>query len=95
MQPVTPVRGKPKRRKAFKEGLYAKLRQYEEMLKSYRGVIEPSDHDNSISDVETVSELDLKMVKDTESCNKSSSSPLAFDETKTRLVTKKWVIEIF
>jgi hypothetical protein len=82
------VRGKPKRRKAVKEGLHAKLRRYEEMLKSYGAVIEPSDNGNNISDGETVPEPDVEMTEDAQSCINSRRSPFEFDETKTRLVTR-------
>lgn len=87
---IPPVRGKRKRRKAPKEGLRAKLRRYEEMLKSYGAEIEPSDdNDNNISDVETImSEADVDMSESVESQDQNRCGPLAFDETKIRLVTK-------
>ncbi|KAI9740064.1 MAG: hypothetical protein M1818_004815 [Claussenomyces sp. TS43310] len=87
---VAPVRGKPKRRGTPKEGLHAKLRRYEEMLKSYGAEIGPSDNDKDIiSDAETVSDPDLLMaVKDAESPKMGGGSPSAFDETKTKLITK-------
>jgi hypothetical protein len=86
---IPPVRGKPKRRSTPKEGLHAKLKRYEELLKSYGADIEPSDNDNYVSDAETVSEPDVQMViKDTESPKMSSGSPFAFDETKTKLISK-------
>lgn len=87
---IPPVRGKPKRRSTPKEGLHAKLRRYEEMLKSYGAEIEPSDHDNkNVSDVETVSEPDGQMViTDAESPGMSGGNPFAFDETKIKLINK-------
>jgi Fungal Zn(2)-Cys(6) binuclear cluster domain len=84
---IPPVRGKPKRRKAPKEGLHAKLRRYEEMLKSYGAKIEPSDNDIT-SEVETMSEADVEMAEDDESRDISRNGPFAFDKAKTRLITK-------
>ena len=87
---IPPVRGKPKGRTAPKEGLHAKLRRYEEMLKSYGADLEPSDNDNNNnSDGETASELDIQMViKDAEVREMNGGSSFAFDETKTKLITK-------
>jgi hypothetical protein len=83
------MRGKPKRRTAPREGLHAKLRRYEEMLKSYGADLEPSDNYNYNSDGETVSEPDIQMViKGAEYREMSGGSPFAFDETKTKLITK-------
>ena len=87
---IPPVRGKPKRRITPKEGLHAKLRRYEEMLKAYGAEIELSDNDNNnASDAETLSEPDVQMVfEDAESPKMSDGSPFAFDQTKTKLITK-------
>jgi hypothetical protein len=63
---IPPVRGKRKRTKAPKEGLHAKLRRYEELLKSYGAKIEPSEYDGD-SDSETlgkVSQPDVDMTED-------------------------------
>jgi hypothetical protein len=81
------VRGKRKRRIAPKEGLHAKLRRYEVLLKAYGAKIEPSDNGN-LSDAETVSEPDDEMDNDADLGNRCHSSHLPFDETKIRLVTK-------
>ncbi len=43
---LAPVRGKRKRTKAPKEGLHAKLRRYEELLKSYGAKIESPEYDS-------------------------------------------------
>jgi hypothetical protein len=84
---IPPVRGKPKRRKAPKEGLHAKLKRYEEMLKSYGAKIEPPD-DGNISDVETMSDADVEMAEDAESRDESRGGHFAYNKTKTRLITK-------
>ncbi|RDW63517.1 hypothetical protein BP6252_11062 [Coleophoma cylindrospora] len=87
---VPPVRGKPKRRSTPKEGLHAKLRRYEEMLKSYGADIELSDYDhNNMSDVESVSEPDGQMlVQDVGPPKEGRDSLFAFDESKTNLITR-------
>ncbi|KAG0648436.1 Transcription factor vrtR1 [Hyphodiscus hymeniophilus] len=87
---VDPVRGKRKKRTATKEGLHAKLRRYEELLRSYGADIEPSESGtNNFSDAESVSEHDVHMAEgDAESAKMSASSPFTFDETKTKLISK-------
>ena len=87
---IDPVRGKRKKRSAPKEGLHAKLRRYEELLKSYGAEVEPSDNgNNNFSDAESVSEHDVQMADgDAESTKMSAGSPFTFDETKTRLISK-------
>lgn len=85
---VPPVRGKPKRRSTPKEGLHAKLRRYEELLISYGADIEPSDNDNNTaSDADAATEPDIQMVIEGDESPKTSSS-FAFDEHKTKLITK-------
>jgi hypothetical protein len=81
---IAPVRGKRKRSKNLKEGLHAKLRRYEELLKSYGANIEQSDNGDS-SDGE-LSEPDVEIAED--ETRKSHNSPFALDETKPRLITK-------
>lgn len=85
---IPPVRGKPKPRKAVKEGLHSKLRRYEEMLKAYGAMIEPSQDGNNVSDGETISEPDYDMIKDEASSSRNESGGPAFDENKSRLVNK-------
>lgn len=86
---VPPVRGTRKMERIPKEGLHAKLRRYEEMLKSYGAKIEPSDTDsNNVSDVEAVSVSDVRVLnQDDEPAKKSSSGPFTFDESKTKLIS--------
>ncbi|KAF1982279.1 putative C6 transcription factor [Aulographum hederae CBS 113979] len=60
---VAPVRGKRKRTKLPKEGLHAKLKRYEELLKSYGAKIEV-DEDGEESDDETASPADVDMEED-------------------------------
>jgi hypothetical protein len=84
---VAPVRGKRKRRASPKEGLHAKLRRYEELLKAYGAKIEPSDC-GSMSDSETLSDVGDEKKKVVNSHDKLNSEPLTFDDTKTRLIAK-------
>jgi len=79
---IAPVRGKRKRTKTPKEGLHAKLKRYEQLLKSYGAKIEPSDDDES-SDEETNSRFDS---------NKSSPSSISknrsglYQESKSNII---------
>ena len=51
---IAPIRGKRKRTKPPKETLHARLKRYEEMLKSYGAKIEPcDDFDGSASETES------------------------------------------
>jgi hypothetical protein len=84
---IPPVRGKRKRIKSPREGLHAKLKRYEELLKSYGANIEPSDNGDG-SEVEGASELDLEMHEDAEPRTKKRDGPITFDETNRRLITK-------
>lgn len=87
---IPPVRGKRVRRIAPKEGLHAKLRRYEAMVKSYEAKIKLSDNGN-VSDVETPSEPDTAITDitdDAESCANGPNGPSAFNGTKTRLISK-------
>ncbi|KAE9372518.1 putative fungal-specific transcription factor [Stipitochalara longipes BDJ] len=68
---VPPVRGKRKRTKVPKEGLHAKLRRYEELLRSYGANIEPSEADGDDSDLDAGSQLDTEMNGDTRSERRS------------------------
>ena len=80
---IAPVRGKRKRTKHPKEGLHAKLKRYEQLLKSYGAKIEPSDDEES-SDDETSSRHDL--TKSSPSLGESQASP--FDESKAQIIHK-------
>jgi hypothetical protein len=84
---VAPVRGKRKKRTLPKEGLHAKLRRYEELLKAYGAKIEPS-NDGSMSDAETLSDIGDERKKEIKSHDKHNSSALAFDDTNARLIAK-------
>jgi Fungal Zn(2)-Cys(6) binuclear cluster domain len=85
---IPPVRGKRKRTKAPKEGLHAKLRRYEELLKSYGAKIEPSEYDGD-SDSETVSQPDVDMAKDADPRSKTGPGSFALKEMKPRLIDKE------
>jgi hypothetical protein len=60
---IPPVRGKRKRTKVPKEGLHAKLRRYEELLRSYGADIEPSEIEGDGSDLEAGSQADVEMTE--------------------------------
>ena len=85
---IPPVRGKRKRTKAPKEGLHAKLRRYEELLKSYGAKIEPSEYDGD-SDSETVSQPDAGMTEDADPRSKTSPGSFVLEEMKPRLIDKE------
>ncbi|PQE16872.1 C6 transcription factor protein [Rutstroemia sp. NJR-2017a BBW] len=70
---IAPVRGKRKRTKSSKEGLRAKLKRYEEMLKTYGAKVEPSEQDDS-SDEELQPDADVDMNDVTHSDEKAQSS---------------------
>jgi len=78
---IAPVRGKRKRTKAAREGLHAKLRRYEELLKSHGVKIEPSEYDGD-SDSETlgtVSQPDVDMAQE-DADFRSRTGPGSFDK---------------
>ena len=77
---VPPVRGKRKRTKVPREGLHAKLRRYEELLKSYGANIEPSEAGADDSDLEAGSELGIEMTEDTISKSRGTTVTVAPDE---------------
>jgi len=82
---IPPVRGKRKRTKVPKEGLHAKLRRYEELLRSYGANIEPSEIGGDDSDLEAGSQVDVEMAEDTRSESRGEIASVAPEE---RFVTK-------
>ena len=91
---IPPVRGKRKRTKPLREGLHAKLRRYEELLKSYGAKVEPSEDSNDF-DSETASQLDDEMDEDVEPQTKGLSEPVELDETKPKLITREGTSRYF
>ncbi|KAI1799956.1 putative C6 transcription factor [Daldinia bambusicola] len=91
---VAPVRGKRKRTKPPKESLRAKLRRYEELLKSYGAKIEPSDEvDDSDSESAASHPHDDEMVT---SRSTSHSDPVfKSEESKPKLITKEGTSRYF
>ncbi|KAI1204317.1 C6 transcription factor [Annulohypoxylon truncatum] len=85
---VPPVRGKRKRTKPRREGIHAKLKRYEELLKSYGANIEPSEEFDD-SDTDTVSQPDLETGKGAETRSQARSDPFGLQETKPRLITEE------
>lgn len=90
---IAPVRGKRKRTKPPREGLHAKLRRYEELLKSYGAKLEPAespdDIDGDVSDVEMASQLepDALPERDLEIRSDNQNDPYGLEEHKPRLIT--------
>jgi hypothetical protein len=77
---VPPVRGKRKRTKTPKEGLHAKLRRYEELLRSYGADIEPSEAGVDDSDLDAGSQLDAEMAEDIKSERRVKIDSVATEE---------------
>ena len=82
---IPPVRGKRKRTKLPKEGLHAKLRRYEELLRSYGANIELSETGGDDTDLEAGSQVDVEMAEDTRSESRGEIASIAPEE---RFVTK-------
>jgi hypothetical protein len=83
------VRGKRKRTRVPKEGLHAKLRRYEELLKSYGAKIESSEYGGD-SDSETGSQPDTDMAEETPGpgSHAAPSTP-ACEPIKSTLIDKE------
>lgn len=81
---IPPVRGKRKRTKRPREGLHAKLKRYEGLLRSYGVKVEPSD-DGEESESEVASQHDTEMNDAAESRSKS----IDIDEANPTLVAKE------
>ncbi|OAG36050.1 hypothetical protein AYO21_09768 [Fonsecaea monophora] len=91
---VPPTRGKRKRTKPAREGLHARLRRYEEMLRAYGAKIEPSLDSDDGSDMESCDKYDVAMVhKDSEArvdVDVDGSGALGgLDLARTKLVTRE------
>jgi len=80
---VPPVRGKRRRKKRPKEGLHARLKRYEDLLKSYGAKIEPTDDTASLDDA-SGSEQDVSITDDAASHINGSNESFPH----SRLVTK-------
>ncbi|OTA56698.1 C6 transcription factor [Hypoxylon sp. EC38] len=89
---IPPVRGKRKRTKPRREGLHARLKRYEELLKSYGAIVEPDDFDDSES--ETVSQPDVVM-EEAESRSESRVGLFGLEEAKPKLITKEGTSRYF
>ncbi|KAI8958637.1 putative C6 transcription factor [Daldinia sp. FL1419] len=91
---VAPVRGKRKRTKPPKESLHAKLKRFEELLKSYGAKLEPPD-DFDDSDSESISHPDVEdeIVR---SRSPSHSDPFfKLEESEPKLITKEGTSRYF
>lgn len=83
---VAPTRGKRKRTKPPREGLHAKVRRYEELLRSYGVKIEPTDFDDGDSDSEVVSQPRLLTPVEARTSNEAPCYPL---QQKPRFIHKE------
>ena len=89
---VPPVRGKRKRTKSPKEGLHAKLKRYEELLKSCGVSFEQCECGiNTESDSETASQPDVEMNEDALPPSKDRGDPYGLKEPRAVLITKEGV----
>ncbi|KAI2465809.1 C6 transcription factor [Annulohypoxylon bovei var. microspora] len=91
---VPPVRGKRKRTKPRREGIHAKLKRYEDLLKSYGASVEPSEEFDD-SDSETASQPDVEIDKSAEPRSKKRSDPFGLEETKPQLITSEGTSSYF
>jgi hypothetical protein len=82
------LRGKRKRTKPPKEGLHAKLRRYEELLKSYGANVEPSEYEYEDSDSASAS-ASRPDVEGDEIQNKFDAMSFALEGTRPRLIDKE------
>ncbi|KAM0252762.1 hypothetical protein ACHAQJ_007600 [Trichoderma viride] len=91
---IPPVRGKRKKTKPPRETLHARLKRYEEMLKSYGAKIEPcEDFDSYDSETESrdtpeTSEVTILTAKD-------RSNPLESEDTKPKFIIKEGASRYF
>ena len=85
---IAPVRGKRKRTKAAREGLHARLRRYEELLRSCGVAVEPSQYDDENEILDT-SPRDTVMNEHPNDGDKTKADPFGLGETNSKLVTKE------
>ena len=84
---IPPVRGKRKKSQAPKETLHAKLKRYEDLLKSYGAKIEASEYDDD-SESDLVSQPDVDMTEDADS--RTKIIPISFaEEIKPKLMDQE------
>ncbi|KAI1098360.1 putative C6 transcription factor [Jackrogersella minutella] len=91
---IPPVRGKRKRTRPRREGLHARLKRYEDLLKSFGANVEPSEELDD-SDSETASRPDVEMDRNGEPQNKSQRDPFGLEESKPKLITKEGTSSYF
>ncbi|KAI0836435.1 C6 transcription factor [Hypoxylon sp. FL0890] len=90
---VPPVRGKRKRTKPRREGLHARLKRYEELLKSYGANVEPSEELGD-SESETVSQPVVEM-EEADSRSESRIGLFGLEEATPKLITKEGTSRYF
>lgn len=85
---VAPVRGRRKRTRPPREGLHARLRRYEEMLRTYGAKIEPSDDLDDLES-EAGSQPDVEMGQNTEPRYQVQEDVVSSGEAKSKLIRKE------
>lgn len=90
---VPPVRGKRKVTKSRREGLHAKVKRYEELLKSYGATVEPTEHDHEHydddSDVETSVNPDVEMTESGGLESRDLGNTAAPEEIRPKFIMKE------
>lgn len=90
---VAPVRGKRKITKSRKEGLHAKVRRYEELLKSYGAKVEPieleEENGDESSDMEMSMKPDAEMIEDGRKNSRDLNKTTAPAEMRPKFVMKE------
>jgi hypothetical protein len=76
------VRGKRTGTKPLKEGLHAKLKRYEELLRPYGAKIQPyeNESDSDLETVEAVSRPDVGMAEEADAGLRSRTGSGSFDK---------------
>ncbi|KFA71290.1 hypothetical protein S40288_06697 [Stachybotrys chartarum IBT 40288] len=86
---LPPVRGKRKRTKPPREGLHAKLRRYEQLLKSYGARLETSEiEDDTTSTPDLSSEVDLASHDKNTNWTRNAHDPYQLDGSNSVLFSK-------
>lgn len=86
---IAPARNKRRRTKPPKEGLHARLKRYERLLRSYGAQLEPSEYENDTDGLQTISEPDVESIEETPPPNKERKSFDGLGEPKPLLTTNE------
>ncbi|KAH8806099.1 putative fungal-specific transcription factor [Xylogone sp. PMI_703] len=91
---IPPVRGKRRRMKPPKEGLHAKLKRYERLLKACGVQYEPSESSrfgDTDCESEPTSPADTEMTEDTQSRKTDHNDPYGLNENTPLLITNEGI----